>query len=106
MVWQDKELERISRRDNQRDAEGVEAMSTKNPKYPLRPSELIGKTVKPSLNGCIVDADNAMIFRDISYEDAESVALAMNHVQAVWEPRFKALEEQVKQRRHKADQGK
>jgi hypothetical protein len=74
-------------------------VSARSPKYPVRPSELIGKSVKPSLNGCIIDAENAIIRRGLSYEDAETVALVMNHVQAVWEPRFKTLEEQVKQRR-------
>lgn len=70
-------------------------MSKTNPKYPLRPAELIGKK-HLGFAGCILDANNDRIRFCETYEEAETVVMVMNHVNAIWEPRFKALERRKK----------
>lgn len=65
----------------------------KKPTYPVRPAELIGKGQDKA---AIVDADNDFIRKCGTYEDAETLAMIMNHVHEVWEPRFKALERREK----------
>jgi len=72
-------------------------MSKKKPKYPLRPVEIIGKKHR-QFRACILDGDNETIRLCETYEEAEAVAMVMNHVQAVWEPRFKVLEAKLKRR--------